>query len=80
YTQRQQYGWAPCGERARKSDFFIRKKQYSILPAISLSGVLYLDVYDHSVKAIDFNIFGNALLDQMNPFPGPNSVIVMHNA
>ncbi|KAJ3803683.1 hypothetical protein F5876DRAFT_19429, partial [Lentinula aff. lateritia] len=54
--------------------------RYSILPAISLSGVLYLDVYDHSVKAVDFNIFVNALLDQINPFPGPNSVIIMDNA
>lgn len=54
--------------------------RYSVLPALSLSGVLHLDVLAGSYKARDFNSFIDGLLDNMNPFPGPNSVIVMDNA
>ncbi|THU89013.1 hypothetical protein K435DRAFT_678830 [Dendrothele bispora CBS 962.96] len=54
--------------------------RYSVLPAISLSGVLYLDVYEHSVTGADFNNFIEGLLDKMNPYPGPNSIVIMDNA
>jgi hypothetical protein len=53
---------------------------YSVLPAISLDGVLHLQVFEHSVTAVEVYHFVDALLDNMNPFPGPNSVLVMDNA
>lgn len=53
---------------------------YSILPTLSLDGILHLVVEDHPYTAREFNSFINGLLDVMNPFPGPNSVIVMDNA
>jgi len=53
---------------------------YSILPALSLDGILHLDVQDSSYTTVTFNSFVDALLDNMNPFPGRNSVIVMDNA
>jgi hypothetical protein len=41
---------------------------------------LHLAVEDHPYTAQEFNSFVDGLLDAMNPFPGPNSVIVMDNA
>jgi len=72
--------WAKEGRRARRSDFFVRGSRYSILPALSLDGVLHLDVLDHSFTAEHFNQFVSQLLDNMNPFPQKNSVIIMDNA
>lgn len=56
--------------------------RYSILPAISLDGVLHLSIIQRSFKGDDFNHFIEGLCDspQTNPFPGRNSVIVMDNA
>ena len=55
-------------------------RRYSILPAISLQGVLHLDILTKSWTAIDFRSFVEVLLDNMNPYPLPNSVIVCDNA
>lgn len=54
--------------------------RYSILPAISLDGVLHLDIIMRSWTAVEFENYLDVLLDIMNPFPGDNSVLVMDNA
>ncbi|KAJ7247515.1 hypothetical protein C8J57DRAFT_1522911 [Mycena rebaudengoi] len=54
--------------------------KYSVLPALLLSGVLHLDVLAGSYKAEDFNSLVDGLLDNMNPFPGLNSVLIMDYA
>ncbi|KZV82862.1 hypothetical protein EXIGLDRAFT_592156, partial [Exidia glandulosa HHB12029] len=74
------YAWAPIGDRARRRDFFVRGTRYSILPALSLDGVLRVAVQDRSYKGDDFFDFIESLLDDMRPFPEPNSVIVCDNA
>ncbi|KAF8979996.1 hypothetical protein BDQ17DRAFT_1218052, partial [Cyathus striatus] len=51
-----------------------------VLPALSLDGVLHLDVIPCSWTAALFNGFIDGLLNNMNLFPGKNSVIVMDNA
>ncbi|TFK68634.1 hypothetical protein BDN72DRAFT_748652, partial [Pluteus cervinus] len=51
-----------------------------MLPALSLDGILHLEVIDRSFTAATFNQFIEGLLDNMNPFPAPNSVIAMDNA
>lgn len=53
---------------------------YSVLPAMSLDGVLHLDIINTSWKGATFYSFIDALLDNMNPFPQRNSVVVMDNA
>lgn len=53
---------------------------YSILPAMSLDGVLALGLQLGALTRNDFIAFLEMLLDNMNPFPQPNSVIVMDNA
>jgi hypothetical protein len=53
---------------------------FSVLPAISLeSGILHCDIVEGSFRTDSFALFIQNLLDYMEPFPGPNSVIVMDN-
>ena len=54
--------------------------RYSILLALSLDGILHLAIQDWPYTAVEFNSFIEALLDNMNPFPQPNSVVIMDNA
>lgn len=54
--------------------------RYSILPALSLDGILHLEVLDHSFTGEDFHNFVSGVLDQMQPWLMPNSVLVMDNA
>ena len=56
---------------------FIR---YSILPALSLDGILHVEIYDRAVTGDDFRLFVTRLLEHMQPWPLPNSVIIMDNA
>ncbi|KAJ2911978.1 hypothetical protein MD484_g8431, partial [Candolleomyces efflorescens] len=79
-TTKRNYAWAPSGTRARRRDYFVRGQRYSILPALSLDGILHLDIINRSYTVELFNEFIDGLLDNMNPFPAPNSVIVMDNA
>ena len=51
-----------------------------MLPALSLDGILHLDVLEGSYTSQLFNEFVDGLLDNMNPFPARNSVLVMDNA
>ncbi|KZP28210.1 hypothetical protein FIBSPDRAFT_687140, partial [Athelia psychrophila] len=54
--------------------------RYSVLPALSLDGVLPMDILKCSWTGATFYNFIDALLDNMNLFPQRNSVIVMDNA
>ncbi|RPD67716.1 hypothetical protein L226DRAFT_422876, partial [Lentinus tigrinus ALCF2SS1-7] len=51
-----------------------------ILPAISLEGVLYLDILTCSWTAEQFRKYVETLLTVMQPYPMPNSVLIMDNA
>ena len=53
--------------------------RYSILPALSLDGILALEITEGSFTKFKFAEFIDGLLTRMNPFPEPNSVIVMDN-
>ncbi|KAJ2932106.1 hypothetical protein H1R20_g5000, partial [Candolleomyces eurysporus] len=79
-TTKRSHGWAPVGTRSRRRDYFVRGQRYSILPALSLDGILHLDIIDRAYTSELFNGFIDGLLNNMNPFPAPNSVIVMDNA
>ena len=61
-------------ERAA-SNFF----RYSILPAISLFGMLECMIIEGSYNTDLFITFIEDLLQKMRPFPEPKSVIVMDN-
>ncbi|KDR78496.1 hypothetical protein GALMADRAFT_64164, partial [Galerina marginata CBS 339.88] len=53
--------------------------RYSILPALSLDGILAVDIVEGSFNKLLFAKFIDGLLEQMNPYPRDNSVIVMDN-
>ncbi|KLO15582.1 hypothetical protein SCHPADRAFT_824468, partial [Schizopora paradoxa] len=54
-------------------------ERYSILPAITLDGIIECLIIEGSFNTERFVQFIEDLLPKMNPFPEPNSVIVMDN-
>ena len=48
--------------------------------ALSLNGILHLEVVENAVMGADFRQFVEGLLLQMNKFPLPNSVLIIDNA
>jgi hypothetical protein len=53
--------------------------RFSVLPALCLDGIIHCDIVEGSFDSELFYLFISRLLDQMQPFPAPNSVIVMDN-
>ena len=53
---------------------------YFILPTISHNGILHANIIEGSFNAITFRHIIWGLLDRMNSFPGPNSIILLDNA
>ena len=49
------------------------------MPAISLGGIIECMIVEGSFNSDLFLIFIRNVLNRMQPFPGPNSVIVMDN-
>ncbi|GBE83829.1 hypothetical protein SCP_0508860 [Sparassis crispa] len=74
------FGWSYSGVRASERVPLERGIRYSVLPALSLDGVLHVNIVEGSFNAITFRHFIHTLLDRMNPFPAPNSVILLDNA
>ena len=68
------------GRTSSNNSLYSLVSRYSVLPAMSLDGILHLAIQDQPFTAIEFNSFIEALLGNMNPFPLPNSVIIMDNA
>ena len=52
---------------------------YSVLPALSLDGIISVSIVQGSFNYDSFGDFIDGLLDSMSPFPGQNSVIIMNN-
>jgi hypothetical protein len=72
--------WSLCGERTCQHEFQFRGAKYSLLPAISLDGILHLEVVENAITGTDFHRFVHSLLPRMNKWPLPNSVLVVNNA
>lgn len=94
-TLHHSFVWSQCGDHACHQDFFVQGTRcvpiiflisclildrYSILPALSLDGILHVKVLDHLIAGVDFLTFIKGLLEQMQPWSLPNSVLVMDNA
>jgi hypothetical protein len=52
----------------------------SLLPALSVDGIIYFVIKEGSHNATSFATFVDGLLYHMNPFPHPKSVLVLDNA
>ncbi len=72
--------WSLHGECATWYEFQFHGAKYSLLPAISLDGILHLEVIEGTVTGADFRRFVQGLLPLMNEWPLPNSVLVIDNA
>jgi hypothetical protein len=79
-TLRRPYAWSKCGERASRHEFQFSGTKYSVLPALSLDGILHLEVVENVVTGAIFRRFIEGLLPLMNKWPLPNSVLVVDNA
>lgn len=53
--------------------------RYSILPAITLDGIIECTIIEGSFNTELFTEFIEDLLEKMQPFPANNSVVVMDN-
>ncbi|KZV60879.1 hypothetical protein PENSPDRAFT_593558, partial [Peniophora sp. CONT] len=51
-----------------------------VLPAMSMNGIIHVSIVEGSFTAARFREFISGLLDKMQPYPNPNSVILMDNA
>ncbi|KIJ15201.1 hypothetical protein PAXINDRAFT_77925, partial [Paxillus involutus ATCC 200175] len=51
-----------------------------IVPALSLNGIIAVDVSKRPLTQETFSDFIEFVLERMNPFPMPNSVLIMDNA
>ncbi|KAJ3856679.1 hypothetical protein EV368DRAFT_16885, partial [Lentinula lateritia] len=51
-----------------------------ILPAISLNGILHLDILTCCWTGEEFRNYVEVLLDNMNSYPRQNSVLIMDNS
>jgi len=72
-------GWAYRGQRAKKRANFVRGKRYSILPAISMNGIIYSHIKLGGYDGDEFLYFLEGLVERMNPYLGPESVLVIDN-
>lgn len=78
-TPHRAYGWAPRGQRAQMHGHFVRGARFSLLPALTLEGIIHLSIKEGSFDGEAFLNFIRELLDMMEPYPAPNSVLVLDN-
>ncbi|KAF9220070.1 hypothetical protein BS17DRAFT_853653 [Gyrodon lividus] len=72
------HAWSIGGTKAQHKAFFVCGHCFSILPALSLhDGILHCDVVEGLFCTETFMNFINGLLEKMQPYLAPNSVIVM---
>jgi len=74
-------GWAPRGVPPWAYAALARGHRFHLLPAISVNGLIDVLLYQGHTTSEGFFIWlRDCLLPKMNPFPGPNSILVMDNA
>src|SRR5712672_4657804 len=54
-------------------------QRFSVLPVLSLDGIIHCNILEGSFHTGTFYQFIKGLLASMQPFLGPNSVIIMDN-
>ncbi|KAI7949928.1 hypothetical protein MJO28_008749 [Puccinia striiformis f. sp. tritici] len=80
-THRRNKGWAKKGKRTRRIHRTHDAIHINLLPAVCLDGLLCSIAQSGSIVRLDLEYFiEEVLIPCMNPFPGPNSVLIMDNA
>jgi len=74
------YMWTTVSESYGYHDCSWLLWSYSVLPALSLvDGILHCDIVAGSFCTETFTHFIEGLLNNMQPYPAPNSMVVMDN-
>ncbi|RDB20344.1 hypothetical protein Hypma_012691 [Hypsizygus marmoreus] len=73
-------GWAFLGKRCVQRKFFVRGERYSILPILTIDGIITYDIIPGSVTSERFLQFLHEMVIPLtNPYPGPRSVLILDN-
>ncbi|KAF5317766.1 hypothetical protein D9619_012502 [Psilocybe cf. subviscida] len=73
-------GWSLKGRRCVQRQCFVRGQRFSILPVLTLDGIIAYDIIPGSVTAQIFLEFIRVnIIPLTNPYPGPRSVLVLDN-
>ncbi|KAJ8592081.1 hypothetical protein M405DRAFT_687158, partial [Rhizopogon salebrosus TDB-379] len=68
----RQHGHSKIGTRCIQRKCFVRGKRYSILPILTLDGIIAYDIIEGPVTSERFVQFlQEHVLPLMNPYPGP---------
>jgi len=79
-TSGRSKGWDLVGRRCIQRRFFVRGQRYSILPILTMDGIITHDIIPGSVTSERFVQFLRELvLPLTNPYPGPQSVLILDN-
>lgn len=79
-TNHRDSGWAEVGQACVRRTLFLRGVRYSVLPALTVDGIIALDIFEGSVtKARFLRFLQEQLIAKLNPYPGRNSVVIMDN-
>ena len=53
--------------------------RYSLLPALTVNGIIYSHIKEGAYNGDQFTAWLEGLLEVMNPYPAPNSVLILDN-
>jgi hypothetical protein len=80
-TINRQYGWGPKRTTLFNKDFVLKGKRMSVVGAYGTRGLLAVDVIPETYNQARFeSFFKHFVLPELNPYPGPNSIVVIDNA
>ncbi|CAG8687891.1 5737_t:CDS:2, partial [Acaulospora morrowiae] len=80
-TLSRRYRYSYMGTKAQSKVMFVRGKRYMILLALTIDGIVAVEVIERSYNKKKFKDFiYTQVIPHMNPFPGKNSVLIMDNA
>ena len=80
HTSGRSKGWASTGDRCIQHRFFVRGQRFSILPVLTIDGIITHDIIPGSVTADRFLQFLQELVIPLtNPYPGPRSILILDN-
>ena len=75
------HGWSKKGAKIPYKTSIKKGENFSILPAMNIDGYIACCVYKGAVNGDTFETFvEQELIPLCQPYPGPNSIIVMDNA
>ena len=79
-TSGRSRGWAFTGDRCIQHRFFVHGQRFSILPVLTIDGLITHDIIPGSINVERFFQFLQELIIPLtNPYPGPRSILILDN-